>query len=56
VKNYRIINAVVTPDTHRKIREIAKADKRTMKAYVALLIERDVEKQMAKAKQAEVVG
>jgi hypothetical protein len=49
-KNSRVINVVVSPETHAKLREVAKADLRTMKALTQKIITEFADKQFAKLK------
>lgn len=50
-KNTRTINVIVSPETHAKLREVAKADLRTMKALTQKLITEYADRQFAKLKE-----
>ncbi len=50
-KNTRTINVVVSPETHAKLREVAKADLRTMKALIQKIITEFADRQFAKLKE-----
>ena len=52
-KNTRTINVIVTPETHAKLREVAKADLRTMKALTQKLVTEYADRQYAKLKESQ---
>ena len=52
MKTTRTVNVQVTPETHKKLKAVSKADMRTMRDWCHLLITDAVDKKYAKLKES----